>query len=164
MNKITVKIPFDAKIYTGSRYIEQGEVQHFFTVIAPCGIMYRFDHLLTLSPAWQVIADTLPEPKVDDSLTTILDPSPSVKAGETVATAIGFAKTGNSSVDFGLYDLRQKNAVSKTAVWQKAHPDEKEFGQYGVFWLDYLTSADSATVKALPGGDSEAGKTSDYCE
>lgn len=163
-NSQTVKIPLDATIYTASRYIEGNEVQYFFTMIAPCGVMYRFDHLLTLTPDFQEIADTLPEPKVDDSRTTVLTPAPAVKSGDVIATAVGFKKTGNVGVDFGLYDLRQKNTVSQTTAWQKAHPDEKEFGQYGLCWLDYLTSADSKIAKSLPGGDGQSGEQSDYCK
>ncbi len=161
---ITVKVPLDSYVYKASRYIEQGEVQYFFVFIAPCGIMYRFDHLLTLSPEFQKLADTLPAAKVDDSRTTSFDPAPLVKAGDVVATAIGFKTNNNTSVDFGVYDLRQKNAASKTSSWQQAHPNENEFGTYAICWLDYLPSADKAIAKALPGGDGKSGKTSDYCK
>ena len=72
-NNVSVKIPLDAMLIHGSRYGEGGEVQYLFTFVAPCGIMYRFDHLLTLTPKFQAIADTLPQPKEGDSRTTNLN-------------------------------------------------------------------------------------------
>lgn len=163
-NSISVKVPLDAVVYKGSRYIEQGEVQYYFVMIAPCGIMYKFDHLLTLSPAFQEIANTLPEPKVNDSRTTNFNPAPSVRAGDLVATAIGFVNSGNAGLDFGLYDLRQKNSVSQSPVWRKEHSKDNEYSPYGLCWLDYLVESDRVTIKALSGSDWQAGKQSDYCE
>lgn len=163
-DSVTISAPLDAKVYKGVRYIESGEVQYMFIFINPCGIMYRFDHLLTLSPAFQKIADTLPQPKENDSQTTVFNPVPSVKASDNVATAVGFKNSGNTSVDFGVYDLRQKNAVSQTAAWQQAHPMENEFGAYAICWLDNLSGNAQAAAKALPGGDGKAGKQSDYCK
>ena len=163
-DSITVKVPQDSAVYKGSRYIESGEVQYMFILIAPCGIMYRFDHLLTLSPAFQKLADSLPPAKVDDSTTTNFTTAPTVKANEIVATAVGFKKSGNTSVDFGVYDLRVKNAVSQTAAWQKEHPMANEFGAYGICWLNNLTGSDKTRANALPGGDGQAGKKSDYCK
>jgi hypothetical protein len=83
---ITVKAPLDAVVYNASRYIEAGEVQYLFTFIHPCGLAYRFDHLLTLSPAMQAIAETLPAAQVDNSETTMISSGASVKTGDTIAT------------------------------------------------------------------------------
>jgi len=161
---ITVKIPMEAQLTKGSRYIEQGETQYYFVFIAPCGLMYKFDHLLTLSSQFQAYADRLPTAKPDDSRTTNFDPAIYVKKDDVVATAVGFKNTHNVSVDFGVYDIRQPNTVSKTADWQQKHPNENEFGAYGICWLDILPTKDAATTKALPGGDGVMGKTSDYCK
>ena len=161
---ITVKVPIDAQLDKGSRYIEQGETQYYFVFIAPCGLMYKFDHLLTLSSQFQAYADKLPEAKPDDSRTTKFAPAIYVKKDDVVAPAVGFKNTKNVSVDFGVYDIRQPNAVSKTADWQQKHPNDNEFGAYGICWLDILSSKDAATAKALPGGDGVMGKTSDYCK
>lgn len=154
-NTQTVKVPIDSVVTKGSRYIEQGETQYFFVFIAPCGIMYRFDHLLTLSPEFQKIADTLPAAKPDDSRTTNLNPPVSVKKGDIVATAIGFKKTGNAGVDFGVYDLRKSNGISK---------GNPEFNSFAVCWFDWLPASDAAKVKALPAGDGASGKASDLCK
>ncbi len=163
---VTVTVPLAAKVTSGSRYIERGEVQYMFDFEGDCGINYRFDHLKTLSAKFQAIADKLPAAKVDDSRTTAVSPEVSVATGEVVATAVGFAVGDNGpnvSVDFGVYDKRQKNASSKDAAWVAAHSEDGDQAYYGVCWFDLLPAADAAIVKALPAGDSAAGKTSDYC-
>lgn len=163
-NNISVKTPLAAKLVRASRYIEQGEVQYFFVFISECGILYRFDHLQTLTPKFQAIAETLPAAKVDDSSTTQVSPPVMVKAGEEVATAVGFTKTKNVSFDFGVNDLRNNNGVTPNPAWAAAFNQDKEFAPYGVCWFDLLPNADAAAVKNLPAGDGQAGKTSDYCK
>jgi len=109
------------------------------------------------------LADMLPEAKADDSRTTKLSPT-AVTAGETIATAVGFAKTSNVSVDFGVYDLRAPNTASKSSAYQTEHKDQASLAYFGVCWLDLFSSDDKLAAKALPGGDATAGKTSDYCK
>lgn len=158
---ISVTLPLDAQLVRGSRYIERGELQYFFVFINPCGLMYRFDHLAKLTPKFQAIANKLPEAKVDDSRTTNIG-RVEVKAGKAIATSVGFAKgTPIVAVDFGINDLRQRNTISTNAKWMAEHNDDMEYAPYGVCWLDLMT--DSKQLKALPGGDSTSGKTSDYC-
>lgn len=159
---VTVRAPMDGIVTNASRYIEQGETQHLFTFINPCGVAFRFDHLLTLSPAMQAIADTLPAAQVDDSRTTIVTSGASVKAGDVIATAVGFKNTSNVSVDFGLYDLRSTNTASQNASYASSH--DAELAQHALCWLNILPAADAATAKSLPAGDQTAGKTSDYCQ
>lgn len=161
---ITVKAPFDSHLIKASRYIEQGDVQYFMVFTIPCGMAYRLDHLLTLSPKFQAVIDKLPAAKVDDSRTTPIEPALAVKTGEVVATAVGFVTNKNVSFDFGVYDLRATNEISKDASWAAKHADDKEFAPYGVCWLDMFNATDSAKVKSLPAGDTAAGKTSDYCK
>jgi hypothetical protein len=161
---VTVRAPMGAKLVKGSRYVESGETQYFFVFINPCGIMYRLDHLLTLSEKFQSIADKLPQPKVDDSRTTNFDPMPSVEAGEVIATAVGFQKTSNVGFDFGVNDLRAPNAASKNSSWAQRHEQTKEYDYYGICWFDLLPSADVSIVKSLPAGDGQSGKNSDYCK
>ena len=163
-SKTIVKIPLDAKVINGSRYFEIGEIQYMFTFITPCGIMYRFDHLRTLSEMFQKFADELPEPKIDDSRTTDFKNPMAVKAGDVVATEVGFVRNNNLSVDFGVYDIRQNNPISQTSAWQNSHPDENEFGAFGICWLDNLPSPDKTVIKSLPGADGKSGKQSDYCK
>ena len=162
--EVTVTAPMDAQLVSGSRYIEQGEVQYLLFFVNPCGIAYRFDHLLTLSKEMQLIANTLPEPKIDDSRTTrLISPVP-IKTGDIIATAVGFKNNQNVSVDFGVYDLRNQNESAANPEFAAAHITEKEQAYYGVCWLDWLSAEQSSEAKKLPGGDSFAGKTSDYCK
>lgn len=159
-----VTIPADSNLVKASRYIEQGEVQYFMVFTLPCGYAYRFDHLRTLTPKFQAIMDKLPQPQVDDSRTTSIEPAVSLKAGEKVATGVGFAKTNNASVDFGIYDLRQANKASKDPAYAAKHQDEKEYAYYGSCFFDYFSSDVAAKLRALPAADQMAGKTSDYCQ
>lgn len=162
-NAVTVRAPYDAVATQGSRYIELGEIQYMFDFRTECGYEYRFDHLKTLSPEFQAIADQLPEAKPDDSRTTPINNSPSVQAGDIIATEVGFSRGPNVSVDFGLYDKRQPNAASKDATWAAKYEQFKEKVWYGVCWLDYFTSEQTTTLRALPAGDATQGKASDYC-
>jgi hypothetical protein len=158
---ISVKIPVDAKLIDGSRYIEAGETQYMFDFEASCQIRIRFDHLAVLSSALQAEANKLPEPKADDSRTTNLS-GVTFKAGDIIATSVGFSKTKNVSFDFGVYDMTNKNAKSSDSAWASAHSSDNE--QHAVCWLDWLSPQDKATLQALPGGDQSSGKTSDYCQ
>ncbi|MEX1995597.1 MAG: hypothetical protein WD887_02365, partial [Candidatus Saccharimonadales bacterium] len=155
-NKVTVRAPMDAKLTSGSRYTEMGELQVLLQFSNDCGVRYRFDHLLTLTDKFQKAVDaSLPDAMVGDSRTTAFKPEVEVKKGEIVATAVGFAKVKNVSFDFGVYDLRQDDSNSG---------DSFDRARYGVCWLkDWLPAADSAKLLALPGGDSKSGKSSNYC-
>jgi len=154
----------DARVVQGSRYIELGETQYLFDLQSPCGLRFRFDHLLTLSPAFQALAALLPTAQQNNSRTTRFETPLSVKAGDVIATAVGFGSTSNVSLDFGVYDLRQPNEASTRPVFQAAHGMFRETAYYGICWLELLPAADAAKVKALPAGDQQLGKTSDYCE
>ena len=161
---VTVKVPLDAKVTSGSRYIEQGEVQYMFDLKSDCGLEYRFDHLKTLSAKFQAIADKLPAAKVDDSRTTAVSPEVAVTAGEVIATAVGFEVGDNGpnvSVDFGVYDKRQKNQSSEDTAWVATHREDGDQAIYAVCWFDLLPVTDAAIVKALPASGGDA--TSDYC-
>ena len=154
-NDVEVKAAMDSELQEASRYIEQGEIQYMFDFVAPCGMRYRFDHLLTLSPKFTEMVEKLPQPKEGDSKTTHIDPI-SVKAGEVIATAVGFKNNGhgessiNVFVDFGVYDLRGKS------LNQNPQP-------YAVCWFDMLPEEDAKIVKSLPSGDSQQGTQSTLC-
>lgn len=161
-NYVTVTVPLDAQVVRGSRAFRNGENQYAFEFIAPCGIWYSFGHLLELSPKFQTIVDSLPlvvgfaTQQFYDVATPI-----AVTKGEVIATAVGYAKDTNVFVDWGVLDLRKKNGVTIRPEWAAKY--SKEFDEYAVCWLDLLSAEDSARVRALPGGDFETGKMSDYC-
>ncbi len=163
-NEVTVVAPYDAFIVRGSRYVEQGEIQYMFDFQLPCGMMYRFDHLYTLTPILESIASQFPEAKVDDSRTTNLTSPVAVKAGTPLATKIGFLKTNNPSFDFGVYDLTKRNASSTDAAWLTKHQTELELAGHAICWFDLLPPEDATRTKSLPAGDQLGGKNSDYCK
>ena len=157
-NDITVRAPLDGKILAGGNYLESGEIQYLFDFINDCGIKYRFDHLVELSPKLQEIADEFSEPKEGDSRTVFTEPV-IINKGEVLATAVGIQ--GNVFVDFGVYDLRKKNEASQDSAWLKEHDGDQ--APYAVCWLDLLSDEDSNKLKSLPGADGVSGKESDYC-
>lgn len=168
-DEIQVGAPYDAEVIAGARYPVNGEIQYTFDFAHPCGIRYRFGHLLTLTPKFQEIADKFPLPKGLDSRTTEVYPPIKVKQGEVIATAVGLTKGGpsalngvNTFVDWGVYDYRQKNESSKDSAWVAEHPYEIE--SYAVCWFDWISPDDKAKVLALPSSDSQSGKSSDYCK
>jgi hypothetical protein len=157
---VTVTVPMAGYVYRGVRYIEDGEVQYLFDIINPCGVMHRFDHLLTLSTRFAALANQLP-PATTSSMTTFFAGREEVAAGDVIATGVGHLSTGNTGVDWGVYDLRQRNAASTNAAWFAAHSGE--LAPFAICWLDNLSNGDAARARALPAGDFLMGATSDYC-
>jgi hypothetical protein len=100
-------------------------------------------------------------PIKEDTRTDLVSPPVAVTVGEVIATEVGFLN--NVSVDFGVYDMRQKNEASKDSAWASAH-SQFPADSYGICWLNSLPQADSAAVKLLPSRDAKNGKTSDYCK
>lgn len=165
-NAVTVKVPFDATLLRGSRYLVNGETQYTFDFIAPCGIMFRLGHLLVLDSKYQAIADTFPAAQEGDSRTTNVNPPLSVKAGDVIATKVGVTKGGvNTFFDFGVYDLRTKNQASQDPAYTaNTTMHDAQLAQHAVCWFDWLPEPDATRVKNLPAGDPASGKTSDYCK
>lgn len=159
---ISVTAPLDATLVLGSRYIEEGEVQYMLWFEHPCGLAYRFDHLRVLAPSIQELVDTLPEAKPNDSRTTRFAEPLAIKTGDVIATAVGFKKNDNTSVDFGVYDLRNINAAAQKEDFAVKHKMEKEQAYYGICWFDLFSADASRKVLSLPSGTE--GKTSDYCK
>lgn len=161
---ISARLPLDGQLTGLVRYIEAGELQYLLTFVNDCGLSFRFDHLAALTPTFQALADKTPEPKVDDTRSDPIKNGPKFKAGEQVATAVGFAKMNNISVDFGLYDLRNPNNISKNADWASEHANEKEQAFFGTCWYDFLPQADSDRVWDLVQAADASKSASDYCD
>lgn len=145
--EIKIKAPIGAVITDATRYIEQGDLQYMFDFQSDCGIKYRFDHLVTLSPKLAKIAEQLPEAKENDSRTTRINEAVNVTAGEIIATGVGHKN--NVFVDFGVYESKGIDLLH-------------DFQKNAVCWFDLLPPEDSTRVKALP-ADKE-GKTSTICK
>lgn len=161
---VTVRAIYDGKLVSGARYIEMGEVQYMFTIVNDCGIAYRFDHLLTLAPRIQTVIDTLPAPQPNNSQTTNFQAPISIKAGDIVATAVGFPKIRNYGYDLGVYDYRQRNAAAANPSYLEAHRGFLAQAAHGQCWLTMFSPSDNARLQTLPAGDQANGKSSDYCK
>lgn len=155
---IEVRAPLDSNLREAQAYMEDGEIQYMFDFAHPCGIVYRFDHLETLSPKLVDIAKNLTVLSEQDWKSgkgvhqkDLSNLNISVKQGEVIATAVGFRKTNNVFVDLGVYDLRGKS------MFQNPRP-------HAICWFDLLPASDSAKVKSLPAGDSQAGSQSTLCK
>lgn len=151
--QLEVRMPMDAMLVGLTRYYEgdPAELQYLLTFESDCGIAFRFDHLYTLAPEFQTIAETTPEPKLNDTRT---DPNApfartAFKAGDVIATAIGFPTTKNFGFDFGVYDYRQPNEISKNTAWAAIHNQFTATEWYGACWLGMLPGADAAKAKEL---------------
>ena len=159
-NLVTVKIPLSGKITRVVRYRELGEVQYLFEFEGNCGVSFRFDHLRKLTSKFEAVVNAFPIK--EDTRTDLVSPPVAVTVGEVIATEVGFLN--NVSVDFGVYDMRQKNEASKDPAWASAH-SQFPADSYGICWFDSLPQADSAVVKLLPSREgSKNGQTSDYCK
>jgi hypothetical protein len=159
-NLVTVTIPLNGKVNRVVRYREMGEIQYLFEFEGDCGVSFRFDHLRKLTAKFEAIVSVFPIK--EDTRTDLVDPPVAVKVGEVIATEVGFLN--NVSVDFGVYDMRQKNEASKDPAWASAH-SQFPADSYGICWLDSLPQADSLAVKSLPSRDgTKNGQKSDYCK
>jgi len=158
---ITVKAPIDGVVVQAARFLVGGEMQYVFDILNPCGIMIRLDHLLTLSPKFQAIADKLPPPKDNDTRSTSVSPRVEVVAGEVVATATGLRRDNNAFISITMFDFRQKNKISQDEAWAREHPS---LDHYVVCPYPYLPEADFARIKTLPAADYMSGSKSDFCE
>jgi hypothetical protein len=158
-NLVTVKIPLNGKVTRVVRYKELGEIQYLFEFDGDCGVSFRFDHLRKLTAKFEAIVNAFPIK--EDTRTDPVNPPVAVTVGEVIATEVGFLN--NVSVDFGVYDMRQKNEASKDPAWASAH-SQYPADSYGICWLNSLPQVDSAAVKLLPSRDAKNGKTSDYCK
>lgn len=161
-NEVEIRVPMDSLVVSGTRFLYDGEIQYGFDFLMPCGIQFRLGHLRELTPKFQEIANKFREPTEMDSRGTSVSPSVSVQANELIATRTGVMATKNTFVDFGVYDLRQKNEASKDLSWASSHP--VQFGHYAICWFDWLKQSEESIVRSLPPADPNSGKNSDYCK
>ncbi|HSX34479.1 MAG TPA: hypothetical protein VLF62_02435 [Candidatus Saccharimonadales bacterium] len=167
-----VKLPADATLSGLARYYEgdPAEIQYAVSFEMDCGISFYFDHLYTLSPKLQQLANKLPEPKVNDTRVNPNDAPPRIKlkAGDIVATATGAHKSTRYGIDFGVVDYRQRNKISYNAQWRALHSSYKSSEWYGTCWFNMLPGADASKAKELSVVQADTRKVakfvSDYCD
>ena len=158
---IRIYSPIDGYVTKVANYQIDGEQQYGFDIIHPCGILARLNHVRSVTAKFEAIADTdvlRTEFESFNTSDTVL-----VKAGEQIGASTGLEISDNTFVEFGLYDLRQLNPAAQKPGYQKVHFSDREFSWYGLCWPELLTATDAAIVKALPPGDTNAGRDSDYC-
>ena len=165
-----IRLPMDATLTGLKRYYDgqTTDMQHLVSFENDCGIQIYFDHLNVLSPTLQKLAENTPEPTVNDTRSNPSDAPPRTKfkAGDIIATGVGFPSTDNYGFDFGVVDYRQRNEISKNEKWADLHQEFITTEWYGVCWLDKLPGAEKA--KTLIKLQTDTRRTqkfvSDYCE
>ena len=158
-DQITVTAPIDGEIIMAARFLVDGEVQYVFDILSPCGIMNRFDHLLTISPKLQEIANSLPKPKNNDSRSVSVSPPVKITQGEVLATAVGLSKNNNNFISWTVFDFRKKNKVSQDPAWAEKHP---VMDHYAICPFPFLPQEDQEKIKSLPAADFMSGSKSDF--
>ena len=122
----------------------------------PCGIKVMFDHLVDLSPKWDSIVEKVPILMNDSRVTFFPIGEHFVESGEILSYSIGHPD--NIYLDFGVYDLREKNNIS-TKIDSK-WPEYSITGNYGLCWESLFNTETKSILKSLPGGIDD---NSDYC-
>lgn len=172
IGKVEVKMPIDATLVGLTRYYEgkpTADLQYLLTFETDCGIAFRFDHLYTLSPELQALAEKTPEPKLDDTRTSPdnAPPRTKFKSGQVIATQVGLPSMKIYGFDFGVYDYRQRNEISKDSQWAAIHNQYQSLDWFGVCWFDMLPGNDPEVVKPLSLKQYDTRRTvpkvSDYC-
>jgi hypothetical protein len=158
---MSIVAPQSGTLFRGAKYLVSGEVQYTFDWINECGIMHRFGHLRDLAPRFAAVAAGLPQNPEGDSRAIVFENGIQVTAGEVIGTATGLRNTSNIFVDWGMYDLRQRNAAAANPAWLAEHNNDTH--PYALCWFSNLVPADEARVRALPPADGVMGRTSDYC-
>lgn len=164
-SEVTVKLPFDASLINITKYTDgPSDPQYLMTFQHECGYQVLYDHLNTLGPEFAAIDATL-KTQTDTRSSPPQLPYGYYKAGTVVATGAGMKKNvKGGGLDFGLYDLRQKNEMSKNQRYAELHKDKAGHVFYGVCWIDYLPKADRDRVmQILPLATDDRG-ASDYCD
>jgi hypothetical protein len=173
---LEVKLPMDANLRGITRYYEAipgypDELQYLVDFETDCGIAFRFDHLLTLTPEFQAVAEKSPAPKKDDTRGDPNAPriSTPFKAGTVVATGVGFPSAQNYGFDFGVYDYREPNEISRNKQWADIHKDFSAQHFHGICWVPLLPGDDVAKAEAMAkdrnnyNSSKPFNLTSDYC-
>jgi hypothetical protein len=163
-NDVIVKLPFDASLTGITKYVQDdSDPQYIMTFQHECGYQVLFDHLHTLGPDFAAINAKLPTQTNTQGKPPEL-PYGYFKAGTVIATGAGIKKNvKGGGLDFGLYDLRKKNEMSKNPRYVDLHKEQGGHVFYGLCWIDYLPKNDRERVmQILPLATDDRG-ASDYC-
>ena len=157
-----INVRFPAKgfsLYAANRRVEEtisNEEQVKLLFHHPCGIQVWIDHLAKPTDKWASVIEDVPV-TTSSRITFMPAGAHQVEAGEVLASGIGH--DNNTYLDFGVYDLRNKNDVAEmiTNEW----PDYRSTGDYAICWSTFFGPDTQQLLEALPAG---AVDTSDYCD
>ena len=163
-DQITVKFPAEGfSLYAASRRLQDYSVHgktstdeeqvklHFHH---PCGIKIMIDHIAQITDRWSEITASVPVLVNDSRETFMPDGQYLVESGEVLGYAIGHST--NTYLDFGVYDLREKNNVSE--IMERDFPQYAATASHGICWANLFGAE---TQKLLEG---KAVSSSDFCE
>lgn len=161
---IKVYAPLDGFLVRGASYLAEGETQYTFDVMNNCGILFRVGHIREIPDNLLSLTKNWPAPQEGDSRTHQINPTVYIKQGELLGVSVGIINDQNTFFDLGIYDYRNENSASKSSDFRSKHSSDKELSWYAVCWLKgWLPASDEQKLLALPAGDPESGKNSDYC-
>ena len=72
-NALDVYAPFDASLIQVAQHLEGSEIQYTLYFIHDCGLVYKLDHLLKLTPEYEKIMESIPMGGQEDTRTSFLD-------------------------------------------------------------------------------------------
>ena len=134
---IPVYAPVDSYLILQTRYRMQGlkEVQWRLIFQVGCEIVYRFDHLDTLSDKLLKHLGNIPVNEDQNAAPNVLiNPPIEIKAGELIASTQGTPQAG--SWDFGLSDVSKNNELPKKLKNYKNKPTGRQY-KYSACPYDY---------------------------
>ena len=160
-NQISVQFPAAGfSLYAANRrienYIDSTEEQVKLEFIHPCGVLIRLDHLAQMTERWSNIIKDVPVTS-NSRVTFFPQQTYFVTEGEVIANGIGHAS--NTYLDFGVYDLRQKNKIANYIA--EDWPAYKGSADHGVCWPSLFNIEIESLLYSLPAG---AVATSDFCD
>ena len=134
---IPVYAPVHSYLILQTRYRLQGlkEVQWRLIFQVGCEIVYRFDHLDTLSDKLLKHLGNIPVNEDQNAAPNVLiNPPIEIKAGELIASTQGTPQAG--SWDFGLSDVSKNNELPKRLKNYKNKPTGRQY-KYSACPYDY---------------------------
>lgn len=162
---IEVRLPLDSSLMGVTKYKEapENDPQYLMEFQHECGMMIRFDHLNALAGDFKQY-ESLPTQN-DTRGQPNETPLGYFEAGTLVATGAGLNKnTKGGGFDFGVYDLREPNEISKNAEWAALHKVEESHTFFARCWLEYLPKADFDRLMKIPPLYTDDRAASDYCD
>jgi hypothetical protein len=158
-DQIDVRFPAEGfSLYAANRRFEEtisNEEQVKLLFHHPCGIQVWIDHLAKPTDRWASIIEDVPI-TTSSRITFMPAGTHQVQAGEVLANGIGHEH--HTYLDFGVYDLRNKNSAAE--MISNEWPEYRSTGDYAICWSTFFGPDTEQLLEGLPAG---AVDTSDYC-